>query len=226
MAGTVQDFPGVQVLSVMQKPTRSGRTMYDISLSNGMTASAFEAQLATKAHGFIGQGPVTARIEQTEKGYLNLKDIGAGNLNGGGFPAAAPFEAAAPAAFAQAPAPGAAMIPNANDERDKRIIRGNSLNAAAALFGPIYAGQVDTPDDVLLTRMLKFAGGFEHFIRTGQSILQAAQQAALSVPEATPQAVAEAVNQVAPGAVQVGAPVEQAVAPEQPEAAQTSAIPW
>ena len=228
----IQDFPGVQVVSVMQKPTRSGRTMYEVTLSNGMTPSAFDAALATKAHQLVGQA-VTARVEQTDKGYLNLKDIGAGTLGApggavpfGGQQQAVPFGGGQ---VAQQPAQGFATgIPMAKDEKEPRIIRGNSLNAASALFGGIYTGQPDVEDDFLLTRVLRFAGAFEHFIKTGSNIAQAAQQAAvMTVPEATPEAVAQAVNAVAPGTVQVGAPVEQAAAPEAAEPqVEQQAVPW
>ena len=229
----IQDFPGVQVVSVTQKPTRNGRMMYEITLSNGMTPSAFDAGLATKAHQLVGQ-PVTARIEATDKGYLNLKDIGAGQLGQAGAaaapfgqPAAAPFgtPAAAPAqGFGQTAVP---QFPDAGAQKEARIVRGNGLNAAAALFGGIYTAQPDVEDDFLLTRMLRFAGAFEHFIKTGQNIAQAAQSAAtMVVPEATPTQVAEAVNAVAPGAVQVGAPVEQVPAEAPAEAPAETAVPW
>lgn len=231
---SIQDFPGVQVVSVMQKPTRSGRMMYEVTLSNGMTPSAFDAALATKAHQLTGQ-PVTARIEQTDKGYFNLKDIGAGALGGGA--AAAPFGAPAAAPFgspAAAPAQGfgqqgvGPQFPDANALKEARIIRGNGVNAGATLFAGVYTGQPEVEDDYLLTRILRFAGAFEHFIKTGQNIATAAQSAAaLTVPEATPAAVADAVNAVAPGAVQVGAPVEQAAPVEAPAAeTQQQAVPW
>lgn len=230
----IQDFPGVQVVSVMQKPTRSGRTMYEVTLSNGMTPSAFDAALATKAHQLVGQA-VTARIEATDKGYLNLKDIGAGQLGapGGAVPFGAPAQAApfgAPAAPAQGFGQAAPNFPVAGADKEARIIRGNGLNAASALFGGIYTGQPDVGDDHLLTRVLRFAGAYEHFIKTGGNIAQqAVQQAAVQVaPEATPTDVAAAVNAVAPGAVQVGAPVEQQVVAEAPvEAAPADAgVPW
>src|SRR6476659_2350763 len=106
----IQDFPGVTVVSVMQRSTRNGKTMYDIALSNGMTASAFDASLATKAHQLQGQA-VTARVEQTDKGYLNLKDIGAGQLGaaGGAGPCGVAPAQAAPCAPAQQPAQGFAQ---------------------------------------------------------------------------------------------------------------------
>lgn len=245
MSGQIQDFTGISVVSVTSKATRTGRTMYEVVLSNGMTASCFEAGLATKAHSLSGQA-VIARLEAVLKNgnqYINLKDIAPAGTAlaseaaafGGG--AAPPFGQPAQQGVAFAPqqeqpaAFGAgAAIPAQGDAKEQRIVRGNSLNAATALFGGVYTGQPDVEDDFLLTRVLRFAGAFEHFIKTGQNIAQAAQSAAVQVaPDATPAQVAEAINAVAPGAVQVGAPVEQAAPVAEAQQAEAPAqpnLPW
>lgn len=240
----VQDFPGVVVVGVTQKPTRNGGTQYMVALNNGMSPSTFDAALATKAHGLAGQ-PAVARLEEKPnprggRPYINILDIApAGQALGGGDgvafggqQAAAAFGAPAQAVpfggQAQAPAFGQAaptmQFPDVSAEKDRQMARGYALSSAAVLFAGLYTGAAEAVDDTeLLTKILRFAGAFEHYRNTGLNVAEAVTQAA--PVEATPEAVAAAVNAAAPGAVQIGAPVEAAVE-EQPQEAVASGIPW
>lgn len=246
----IQDFPGVSVVGVTQAPTRNGGTRYVVALSNGMQPSTFDAGVATKAHSLAGQ-PAVARLESKPNNrggapYLNILDIapeGQALGNGGavafggqqaqaafGAPAQATAFGGAPAATGFAQQQATPNFPQAGAEKDEQMNRGYSLGAAAAFVGSLYSGTADAVDDTeLLGKVLRFASAFAHYRSTGKNIAEAVQASAAAVePVAqTPEAVQAAVNAVAPGAVQLGAPAEAPVEDQPAEApAPESTIPW
>ena len=247
---TIQDFPGVQIVGVTQSPTRNGGMRYVVALSNGMQPSTFEVGVATKAQRLAGQ-PVTVRLEEKpstkpgQRPFINILDVAPqGQVVGGDVPASfgAPAQAndfGQPAAFGQAafgqapaaaPAFQQAQFPQAGEEKETRIIRGNSLNASSALHAGLYTGAAEAIDPTeLLGKVLQFASAFEHYIRTGKNIAAAAIETLATQAGVTPEQVAQAANAAMPGAVVLGAEAPaEAVVEEAPAEApvEASSIPW
>lgn len=143
----MQDING-SVLSVTGRQTKNGKTAYDVAVSDGQTYVTFDAAVAAKASGFVGQ-QATIRVNTVQKGqYTNhyFEDV----APTGGLPAQAfPVPAGTPIAVAP-PIPVAPPISVApyvapkyggmSLEREQKIVKQSSFATAAHLVGNIFAG--------------------------------------------------------------------------------------
>lgn len=212
----MQDVPG-SVLGVTGRQTRNGRTVYEVAFSDGNKYSTFDPNLATKAQQLQGQA-VSARVEITQNGQytnFNLKDIAPqGQLPAMAMPAPAgmaiPIAGVAPAAGIPMQQPAQQGGGKGFTEDDKvRITKLAVLATAFDFVGNLLSGA--GPDGL--------EEGVDLAETLAKRLYEQARAHEVAQPAAqTPQAVAEQVNAVAPGAVAVGEP-------EQPPAA-GSRIPW
>ncbi len=122
----------VQILGVQGRTVGAGKTIYDISCSNGQKYTTFDAELAGKAQALSGQ-QVQATVTEKQNGkWTNyyLDDVVA--------------SAGAPQAVIVAPVISQG-IPIAHDEivgdaKQKVIVRQNVLGTAFAFASAIYDG--------------------------------------------------------------------------------------
>jgi hypothetical protein len=191
----VQDIQA-QVLGVSGRGTRTGKTVYDVALSDGNKYSTFNPDVATKANNLVGQN-VSARVEVKQNGQYtnyNLEDIaqvgqlaplalppgtplGAPNTGGVGVPVAGP-----PIPIQQG---------RGNDpEREARIVRQSSASTAFGLVGRLFEGAGPEAYEQAVEQAKKLAAEIAAWALGAPQAAQAPQ---------TPQEVAAAV----PG-VQVG----------------------
>lgn len=132
----MSQIPGVTIIGVRPDSTRNGRAIFKVQTSDGQERSTFDAQSANKAAQLVNQ-PGTLIISFSADGkYQNYEDFlpGDGAALGGGFPASGTFSPQQPQPqFAQgATLANLPVFTPPVDLKEKRIIRGNALNAAAA----------------------------------------------------------------------------------------------
>lgn len=221
-----------QVMGVSGRKTRNGSDIYDVALADGNTYTTFDGALAGKASALYGQGPVTARVDispSKDGKYTNqnLEDIAlAGQLPAMAMPAPAPgtqIQPGTPIGPQPQPVPttsGVSFTPvgeipkeyqrDFSPEAQKRVAFFAAAQAAAAFVGGLYSGL--GPEG--------YAEAEVHLKKATQTLLEGAAMVAANQPqaaptpvadvtptEATPGAVADAVNTAAGGeAVTTGLP--------------------
>lgn len=135
----MQDVQG-SVLGVAGRPTRNGRTVYDVQFSDGNKYSTFETSVATKAQGLVGQA-VVARVEVKQNGQYtnyNLLDVApVGSLP----PLAMPAQAGTPIPIGppipiQQPQNNGGMSP----ERERKIVKQSCFATAYGFVGALFSG--------------------------------------------------------------------------------------
>jgi len=204
MAYPTQDIPGVSILGVQPRFTNSGKQCFDIQMSNGASYTTFRPEAASKAQGLLNQQG-TLRISINGK-YQNYEDFQPGGMVvGAAAPAAPQFtqpQVASPPVQQFTPAP---------DTKEPRIIRGNALNASAALLGPLVGSGLYLDDEgnldlgKLIGHWLAVADQAVPYLTNGAS----PTGGNVAAPAAAPQTAAEvaAALQAQGMPVQVGAPV-------------------
>lgn len=204
---TQVSIPGITILGVQADKTRNGNDRFNVQCSNGQSYSCFEPNIAAIAEAGRGQTG-TLQIEQKGK-YSNFIGFTPGASGAvGGLPAQVlpPQQAFVPQVQAQQFTPAAGFV----DDKEQRIIRGNSLNAAAALLGPLVGagfflddeGRLKTEDVAGAT--VKLAGGLVAYIK-GETAPEAPVVTQV-VPGPPPGSVATP-EQIAAWAQAGGAPV-------------------
>ena len=199
-----------QVLGVTSETSKKGKPYYKISFSDGNVYTAFEAPIATKAHGLTGQ-QVTATVTVEQNGQYtnrNLNDI----APSGSAPAlvippgasvAAPQPAGAPASpqVALGPIPASQSVSDA--DRQRLIVAQSSIASAANFLGGVFHGFGPEGIEAAKAELLPLA---ENLFRAVFATITPQASAPAPVHE-TPAAVAEFANaQLGEGVVQVGAP--------------------
>lgn len=188
-----------RILSVLGRPTRNGKTIYDIAFSDGVKYTTFDGTLAEKANGLVGQD-VSARVKSEKKGnYDNhyLNDVAPqGQLQ------AAPVAAGTTVTGIPMQATPVSTIPiqQGDPEKDAKIAKAVAVKAAVPIVAALFQGAgPETLPEALET--LETASKSIYGLLTGSQGAQAVVPA-----EQTPEAVAAAVNEaagqevVAPGA--------------------------
>ncbi len=220
MAGKPQQqIPGVSITGVKPDTTRQGTPIFKVQTSDGQERSTFDQGAATKAMSLVNQiGTVVVELNGQYQNYVDFIPGGAGT-----FPAAQTFPQ-------QFPQQGAATLPVAGpvfqaapDGKEQRIIRGNSLNAAAAALGPfISTGFFVNDEGKLLTEdvggvVIKLAKQFVGYLSAEPDPTDAPAVPALPAGVTPDQVAAWAASLGAPVAVGVDVAAEQDAAAEAPD---------
>jgi len=127
------------VLNVAGRSTKTGKTVYDISFSDGVVYSTFDNALATQAQGLQGQ-PVVINGEVRQNGQYTNHNLIAIRAAAGGL-------VAGPGASPSLPL-GASIIPIApatqgrgrDPEVEARIVRQSSMATAFNFVGHVLSG--------------------------------------------------------------------------------------
>jgi len=124
------------VLNVAGRQTKTGKTIFEVSFSDGKVYTTFDNLLATQAQQFQGQ-PVQANVEVSQNGQYTNYNLKAIRAAAGGFPAPA-NQAAQPISIAPAAPQGEDPL-----ERSARIVRQSSMATAFNFVGHVLSGSGD-----------------------------------------------------------------------------------
>lgn len=226
-----------QVVSVAARTTRNGKTLYDVTLSDGQKYTAFDPALAQKAANLQGQS-VQADVEVTQNGQYtnyNLKGV-----YGPGESAPAQPVQIAPQAVVAVGAPAPGIIQPAppvaqgggggnsmSPQTVERITRLSALQAASSIVGQLFSGAGEVPLGTLAGATLQLSEAFVKYAFEGTGpVGQVVTPAAAMAPQSGAE-VAQLVNAQAQGAVvQVGAPADSPVTSQNTGGPQGDGIPW
>jgi hypothetical protein len=223
MSYPTQDIVGT-IVGVAPGFTRNNKQKFDVQVQHagGQEAfTTFRPDAASKAQSLVGQQNVTVRISINGT-YKNFEDA----FPGGSAPVAQQaFTATAPApgfpAPAQAPGqftPAAGFQDQEKIAKERRIIRGNAINAAAAALGPLIGTGIFVDEDGVLQHetvencIVGLARNLALYIDQGPGVKEGVESnPAPLAPGVSPAEVAAYAAQAGP--VSVGAPVPTTEAP-------------
>ena len=121
-----------KVLTVGSRPTKTGKLIYEVALSDGTTYTTFENAIAMQAQSLQGQD-VAAQVDVRQNGqYTNYNIVAVRSANGVG-PATLPL------------APAISPVPvntgrGRDPEVEARIVRQSSMATAFKFIGALYTG--------------------------------------------------------------------------------------
>lgn len=230
----------VGIIQITVRNTKNGKTLYDVSCSDGLTRTVWEAPIATALNAFSGTGQqVWIRATEQQNGqYTNRSIIAfappgqalppdtggfAGGGGGGGRPGGGGGR------------PGGGMSPDDKTRISKMGAQGSAATLVAALFsgaGPEAFEEAVEKHAELTKRLYKSARSHETPEAAGPTVLETGTQGqvlpSVGQPVATgavlPTTPAEVAAQV-PGVV-VGVPVAQDAAAVAPQPAPVDDIDW